>query len=462
MTAGRLDRIDWLLPLSVAALAVLIGVAAGVDPPLSIALALGVAFAVIATMSLTSGLIGFTFVAFMALLPGFGGQGVNATKGAGALLAISWLASTTSSENRRRFPAEHPLLAMAAILLLSWDAITSLWATQLNGVIVETYSFALNFALFPIVYAAIRNKADVRKVLIAFCLGAVLAAGYGLITQPDATNLAVSANSAGGLDRLSGTFGDPNELATVLAAGIILSSTMLFDRGRSSILRLTSGAIAAMLLFALFLTLSRGGLVALAAGLLAWVLVAGRHRMQALLGVGALAAITVWFFLAFAPPQAKDRLTHADGGSGRTDIWKVGWRMVEAHPVNGVGAGNFSQNAIHYLLVPGQIAQSQYIVDVPSVAHNAYLQVLAETGIVGLSFFLILIFGSLGCTWSAVRTFRERNDHEGELLARGVFVATVAVLAGYFFLADQHSKYMWLLLSLGPALAGLAKHGERG
>ena len=166
--------------------------------------------------------------------------------------------------------------------------------------------------------------------------------------------------------------------------------------------------------------------------------------------------MAVWFFLAVAPPAARDRITKADGGSGRTDIWKVGWRMVQAHPINGVGAGNFQNTSVHYLLAPGPIKFSQYIVDIPEVAHNAYLQVLAETGVVGLSLFLFVILGCVGAAGKAARNFRRRSDREGELLATAVLVATASVLAGYFFLSDEHSKYLWLLLSLGPALLALS------
>ena len=55
--------------------------------------------------------------------------------------------------------------------------------------------------------------------------------------------------------------------------------------------------------------------------------------------------------------------------------------MVEAHPVSGVGAGNFRDVSGQYLLVePGAITASDQIIDEPHFAHNVYLEVLAELG----------------------------------------------------------------------------------
>jgi O-antigen ligase len=133
--------------------------------------------------------------------------------------------------------------------------------------------------------------------------------------------------------------------------------------------------------------------------------------------------------------------------------------MVEAHPVIGVGAGNFQVVSIHYLLAPGPINFAQYIVDVPQVAHNAYLEVLSETGIVGLALFGGLIAGCIGAGVRATRNFSRSGDRGGHLLAVAVLAASASVLAGYFFLSDEHSKYLWLLLSLGPALLAISRQG---
>ena len=158
-----------------------------------------------------------------------------------------------------------------------------------------------------------------------------------------------------------------------------------------------------------------------------------------------------------ASPEARERVTEAHGGTGRQDIWAVGWRMVEDQPVRGIGAGNFPVASIHYLLAPGVVRRDEFIVDEPKVAHNIYLQILAELGVVGLALFLAIVVFSLTCAARAARAFKSQAEARMELLSRAVLVALIAALAADFFISDQFSKQLWLLLALGPSLLSIAR-----
>jgi exopolysaccharide production protein ExoQ len=224
------------------------------------------------------------------------------------------------------------------------------------------------------------------------------------------------------------------------------------------LLRVLSGGASVLCAAGIFLSLSRGGLVALAFSLVAAVVVAGRRwRLQALglavaVGVGAFV-----YFGFYADQTAASRVTSFGNGTGRTDIWTVGWRMVQAHPVRGVGVGNYKTSSIHYLLQPGAIERDEFIVDTPKVAHNTYLQVLAELGVVGASMFLAIVGFSLLCILKAARIFERLGDETMELMSRALLVALCGVLAADFFISEEFSKQLWLLLGLGPALLGIAK-----
>jgi O-antigen ligase len=150
-------------------------------------------------------------------------------------------------------------------------------------------------------------------------------------------------------------------------------------------------------------------------------------------------------------------VTTVQGGTGRTDVWTVGWRMVEHDPWRGVGAGNFANSSIHFLLRPGSIKRTDFIVDTPKVAHNMYLEVLAELGIPGLALFLAILGFSLLCIVRAARSFKRSGDVTLEILSRAIFVALVGILASDFFGSREYSKQLWLLLSLGPAILAMAQ-----
>ena len=240
----------------------------------------------------------------------------------------------------------------------------------------------------------------------------------------------------------------------------MLAGALLVGWRRSPpVVVLASVAIGACVV-GIFLSLSRGGLVALGVALVAACVLGGRWRPAALAALVVVAGVTVGYFAYVASPEARERVTETQGGTGREDIWAVGWRMVEDEPVRGVGAGNFPVASIHYLLEPGAIRRDEFIVDEPKVAHNAYLQILAELGIVGLALFLAIIVFSLGCAFRAARRFARLEDLQMELMSRAVLVALFAVLAADFFISDHFSKQLWLLLALGPSLLAIARRQD--
>jgi O-antigen ligase len=195
----------------------------------------------------------------------------------------------------------------------------------------------------------------------------------------------------------------------------------------------------------------------LAVALIAAVLLGGRRRGTMLIAALVAVMITVFYFATIAPQDVKERVTHPQGGTGRVDIWKVGWRMVEANPIHGVGSGNFQTSSIHYLLEPGKLARSDFIVNTPKVAHNTYLQVLAELGIVGFGLFVtVLLFGFV-CAFKAHRAAAAAGDRELDIIARATVVALVALFAAYFFVSRDFGKQLWLLLSLGPVMLEIAR-----
>jgi O-antigen ligase len=233
------------------------------------------------------------------------------------------------------------------------------------------------------------------------------------------------------------------------------------------VIRLGAIATTLLALFSLILTGSRSGVVALLAVLVVTVAVAGpRWRAQAL-GAAALVSISaVVFFVAFAPPAIKERISEAVPGQvpvteGRSTIWQVGWRMAKANPVRGVGLGSFQTSSIHYVLEPGNLDRTDQVIDTPLVAHNIYLQALAELGVVGLVMLLGILAFPIVCALRAARRFAEMGDSRMEVVSRAVVVALAGIYTADFFASEISSKLLWLLLALGPCLLTIASSDGR-
>jgi O-antigen ligase len=207
---------------------------------------------------------------------------------------------------------------------------------------------------------------------------------------------------------------------------------------------------------AFFGTFSRGGLISLGVVLLVGCVYAGRARPAFVALVVAVTLIGA-VFLGNDASGAVQRLTSTNT-SGRSDIWKIGLRMVRANPVVGVGSGNYTVAERHYLLTaPGAIQRGDLIVTTPLPAHNIYLHVLAEMGIVGLALFLSILWLSIRSAVKAVGIFRDTGQRSLEILGRSLVVALAGILAADFFVSDQYSKQLWLLLAMGPALLAIAR-----
>ena len=447
---ARIDLAQLTRQALVGLVAIGLGVAAGVDPKVAVAGAIGLAFVVLVIGDLTIGLCLFAVVSFLDVLPHIGGSVFSFSKIIGFLLAVSWFAKvSTTTDTRSDFLAEHPAFTYVLALFVGFGALSLTWADNASAGGTPVMRYVLNVVLFLIVYTAVKTPRDFKWTVGAYVTGAVLAAGYGFIAPPQTQNYYE-------VSRVTGTLGDPNQLAAVLVGGIVLAAALSATIKRSPIIRVGLIGVAVVCTIGIFLTLSRGGLVSLGFALVAAIVVAGRWRIQAL-ALTTLLGVTALLYFGFVASQDEvARVTSFGRGSGREDIWTVGWRMVQAHPVRGVGVGNFKSASIHYLLRPGALQRDEFIVDTPKVAHNTYLQVLAEEGVLGEVLFLSIIGFSLLSILRAARIYERLGDSSMELLSRALLVALAGVLAADFFISDQFSKQLWLLLALGPALLAIA------
>jgi O-antigen ligase len=443
-------RAQWPLSGMLLALCAAVGFLAGSAPGLAIGAAVAAAFATLVAADLTVGLCVFIVVAFAERVPAAGASDLTLVKALGALLALSWLGSVaTRRAGERQLFTAHPAMTAAGALLLAWMILSISWAEDPGVAREDVMRYALNLSLLPIVYSAVRRREHVVAVLAVYVGGAVASALYAMAV--------VGGTGSDAYERISGVAGTANELASLLVTALFLAGALLLAMRGSPIVRALCVAAMGVCLIGLFLTLSRAGLVALAAALAAGVFVGGRRRAGVAVLIVTVGLATVGYFSFAASEQARERVTTLGSGTGRTDIWTVAWRMVDDDPLRGVGVGNFRTASIHFLLRPGSILRDEFIVDRPQVAHNSYLQVVAELGVPGLLLFGGLLVAGLLAAWRAAVEFARQGDVFMETCARGVVLALVALLVADFFASDQLNKELWLLLGLGPALLGIAR-----
>ena len=144
----------------------------------------------------------------------------------------------------------------------------------------------------------------------------------------------------------------------------------------------------------------------------------------------------IWDQTLSHPTAGLDRATVAE----RLDLWSAGIKMTLAHPVFGVGPGNYP-NLINSLVVSGNE-------NLP--AHNSLVNIAAESGLPGLVLFVTL-FAAIGILLVGVI----RKQHVGWRVsaAWSLLASLLAYLAAGLFISRQDMPLAYLLLGWGFAIA---------
>ena len=186
----------------------------------------------------------------------------------------------------------------------------------------------------------------------------------------------------------------------------------------------------------LFLSLSRGGWVGLAAAVVVFVLVAGNRKVL----VAAGAAFLIMIAVVFTVPNFRYRVLLPFQGEkssvARFSLWNTGWEMVKDSPVLGKGLLGFSTNWDAYNTDPNL---QRY-----PAPHNIFLNFWVDTGLLGLVSFV----GMLGLLiW---RGLQKGVDTVG--FKRGLALAFVTLLVHGLvdipYLKNDLAIVFWLLVSI--------------
>lgn len=342
-----------------------------------------------------------------------------------------------------------------------WQLLSLTWAGDVAFAEEQVKSFVYLAAGVVLVLATIRTRRHVRWLALAFVVGAVASVAGGVLQGglTAATTSGVSTDTA--TSRFTGGAGDANYLAAMLVPALMLAGGLSVRR--SPVLR--AGLLVSVLVMAVGLaaTQSRGGLIALVVSFTAAFFLLREQRRLVVGAMGASLSGLVVFFVSY--PAAWQRIVGVDdggSGSGRTGIWSVAWKIVTEHPLIGVGLNQFSIVSPTYVRRPGSLSGATgLIVDKQIVVHNVFLQLWAETGLIGLVLFLAVIVATFAGAARAAREFDLAGEVEMAAISRAVILALIGVLTASFFLSNILARQIWVLLALGPVLLTVARTEAR-
>ncbi len=232
----------------------------------------------------------------------------GAAKVAGLLLALSWFALiATRPRAEHQFLTVHPLMSAVIGLFIGWALLSSTWAEAPGHAVASASRYALDAILFLIIFTAIRTPKQLGWILLAFTLGAAVAAIAGIASPP---------TTEGG--RIGSYELDPNQLGAALVAGVPLA-VALVTLHREPPLRLLGVGTGLFGLVAIWLTASRGAIVATAVALLAALAIGARWRPAILLAAIVIAFSTFTYYSNFASTATQQRVLAA-ATQGESDV----------------------------------------------------------------------------------------------------------------------------------------------
>lgn len=268
----------------------------------------------------------------------------------------------------------------------------------------------MNWAFQPLMYAAIyllilsllSSVREKEKALYAFLAGAICVAAYGFIQYANVAGMAADMTAQSWVDperfpllrrRMYSTLENPNLLGAY-AVMIISILTAFFLRERQKKRKWAFAVILFVLLLCLALTYSRGAWLSLAAIVLGLTLFYDKR-------FGFLFFL-IPLVLLFYHGQMVERFLSLFSGEDtsvglRFALWESTITMIEEHPLLGVGWGSY------YLAYPDYnfFIQDEHVLIFH--AHNMYLNMLAEVGIIGGAAFLLTFFEQGFLCWKLYR-----------------------------------------------------------
>ncbi|MCC2669916.1 MAG: hypothetical protein K0Q72_2387 [Armatimonadetes bacterium] len=319
------------------------------------------------------------------------------------------------------------LLAFTATMLLS--AIQVPGSRALEECILDVLRLGLLVLVLQQLLTTEARTHWVLQLLLGLTVIVALYAIYGWVTE---TTVLVEHGIKRAIVAV-GDFDDPNDLSAALVIPVPIALLMLI-RSRSFLGKVWGVICFSILVAAVYLCDSRGGMLALAVAVGSFLVFQLGVKRGIVLG---LAAFTVMAF--FGPDRFKSESLKGDDSSrGRIEAWDAGLAMFQRSPLIGVGYDQFEKRH-------------------PIPAHNTLIHALAECGFlnafawVGLNYWALLTLMRLHR-----KEYPEKTDPVWRGYPAALCAGLLASLSAGMFLSHPYRPVPLIPVALAAALAGIA------
>jgi len=317
-----------------------------------------------------------------------------------------------------------PLAFLALILFVGWNFMSAFWAVNPQVAMRTCVTYAMLLLFAWMIWEFCPSYEQQLGLMRAYILGSVVSL-VALYWSYFFGEISFQAKYV----RYTGGGLNPNNLSLLLALSVPIA-VYLASRSspRLKFLRWAYWAFIPADVTGVFLTGSRGGVTAMTVGIILTLVVAplGKWRFKLMFIVCVVAAsVLIPKLVSSCLLERVGEGIHSHSFANRLEIWQKGFECWLEHPAIGVGAQGYSWAATGTLQRPGQ------------VAHNTFLQVLVDLGVVGLALYALCAALLLRCIWLMPRT---------ECF---LWLTVFAVWAtGAMASSIGYHKYTWLVFAL--------------
>ena len=356
---------------------------------------------------------------------------------------VALLASLGGKASYHRMDAlRHPAAKWLLFFLLLQPL--SVYRTGMYGMFQE-FNFWLTYLLFLMVSLRIVDSPEaLRRYIWGMMCGSAWIIFWGIY----AVFAGLEEQTNGGRAGAYGMYENHNDYSFIIVQ--TLPFYFIYWRTEKGFLRRTLLAAATLgSVLGIFMSLSRGGMMALVLEAALIVMFTMTRRSQlillplvCLIGAGAIS----YQYVKRAQNQG-DSYTAEDAESSRWELWQAGGNMIKTHPFLGVGSRSFGENSTSY----GEISHD----NLGKNAHNTFIEAAATTGLLGLLALVKMLLAAL----KELRRKVTVQASEWELNTRkATLVALYTIIFRSLFDAKSWDWSYYVLISIALASSAMLKN----
>ena len=351
-------------------------------------------------------------------------------------------------------------VVLPIVALVIWSGLSAIWAPSWKSAIHHSLIWTEYLAFYLIFRRMLDRESNLRVLLLVFVGTLAL---YALPAILEYCAFLVY----GGTTTIGTRFAKYGEqIVTILP---LFTLGVIRTRGRRFAVGATLITLMWLLIFCSFGRVNYVLFFGVLASLFVAVLMVKRYRRYAprfavLAGILIVAPLPlhVFSFFSTAPAvpvfaRASDSTAYNSSNSFRKLMISLSLEMISENPVTGIGADNFGQQVNAYRQTygsanPNDVNLASAEDQIPSHAHNEFLQIAAELGAVGIAITGWLLLGIGLLAYRSVRQLRSGSLYPfASVLGLGAFLAS-SMVSAYSFRAMQNGIVFLFVLAVASKM----------